>query len=300
MVELKPALEFREPVLEDAAWAAPILSASDSMACEYSFTTIFMWRKYYHNRIARYGQYLFVKSSEEGHSYLLPQGGDLKEGISILRAYVHGQGHPLVLFGEDEQMKRRLQSLFPGEFIFEPSPEDFDYLYLTADLAGLAGKKYHAKRNHISAFSAKYDWSYERICERNLSEVEEMAREWCRQRGNCEDKGLRSENCAIREALRHRDVLSLRGGLIRAEGKVVAFTFGSPINDNVFDIHVEKALADYAGAYAVINREFAARELSHYRYINRENDLGLEGLRRAKRSYHPAILLEKFVCREKG
>ena len=137
-----------------------------------------------------------------------------------------------------------------------------------------------------------------RITDANCADVVAMAREWCRLKGNCAEKSLQSENCAIREVLAHREELSVTGGLIRVDGKVVAFTFASPINDQVVDIHVEKALPDYAGAYTVINREFAARELSGYRYINRENDMGIEGLRKAKESYNPAILLEKFICVE--
>ena len=115
------------------------------------------------------------------------------------------------------------------------------------------------------------------------------------QKGNCKDKGLRTENCAIREVLRHREALSVRGGLIRADGRVAAFTFGSPINDKVFDIQVEKALPSFPGAYAVINQAFAST-LTAYPFLNRENDLDIEGLRKAKLSYHPAMVLEKYTC----
>lgn len=120
--------------------------------------------------------------------------------------------------------------------------EEFDYLYAVEDLATLQGKKYHGKRNHINSFSEQYAWSYEAITDGNTPDVLEMAQEWCRQKGNCQDESLRSEKCAIREALAHRTELSLTGGLIRVEGRVVAFTFASPINGEVVDIHVEKAL----------------------------------------------------------
>lgn len=302
MLNTAQMLEFRTPTLEDAAWAAPILRAGNFQACEFSFTTIFMWRNYYHNRIARLGDTIFSSSGDTEPVYLLPAGGDLRQGIALLREWQHAKGEPLLLFGADEENKARIEGWFPGVFAWQPSPNDFDYLYNTQDLVDLSGKKYHAKRNHIAAFSAAYDWRYEPITEQNTEEVIAMTKEWCRLRGNCEDPGLRNENCAIREALRNREALSLKGGLIRVGGdggKVVAMTMGSPISDEVFDIHVEKALPDYATAYSVINREFAAHEIAgKYALINRENDLGIEGLRRAKKSYQPVRILEKYLATE--
>lgn len=304
MLDTAPKLAFRAPRVEDAAWAAPLLRSGGYRACEFSFTTIFMWRKYYHNQIAEWNGTIFSRSGDTEPVYLLPSGGDVREGIALLREWEHARGESLLLFGANREMKEQIESWFPGVFEWEPSPNDFDYLYHTEDLANLSGKKYHGKRNHIAAFSASYDWRYEPITDQNTGEVVEMTREWCRARGNCEDPGLQNENCAIREALQNREALSLKGGLIRVGGdggKVVAMTMGSPINDEVFDIHVEKALPDYATAYSVINREFAAHELlGKYAWINRENDLGLEGLRRAKKSYHPAEILEKYLGTERS
>lgn len=300
MLKVKPELAFREPRLEDATWMNGLLRTSGFRSSEYAFTTLFMWRRFYHNRIARLGDTLFIKSQEgQDRFFLLPVGGDMRENLLLLKDYAHDRGHPLRLFVTDAAWLPRLEAWFPGGFDVKPMREEFDYLYAVEDLATLQGKKYHGKRNHINSFSEQYAWSYEAITDGNTPDVLEMAQEWCRQKGNCQDESLRSEKCAIREALAHRTELSLTGGLIRVEGRVVAFTFASPINGEVVDIHVEKALPDYAAAYAVINREFAARELSGYRYINRENDMGIEGLRRAKKSYQPAILLEKFLCTEK-
>ncbi|MCL2884173.1 MAG: phosphatidylglycerol lysyltransferase domain-containing protein, partial [Oscillospiraceae bacterium] len=189
--------------------------------------------------------------------------------------------------------------LAAGNFEVTPLPDAFDYVYEREALSTLAGKVFHGKRGHIAAFSAKYAWEYERIDDANTPEVLQAAAQWCSEHGCCQDDSLTAENCAIVEAMMNRDALNIKGGLLRVDGKVIAFTFASPITDEVADIHVEKALSDYADAYAVINREFAARELSAYRYINRENDLGVEGLRKAKRSYHPAFMVEKYLCVEK-
>lgn len=280
--------------MEDGKQVAPLLLQSGHDGCEFSFTTLYMWRELYHTRIAQEDDYLLVSAGEgEKTSFLPPIGPSLGEGVALLRRAAEAQGLPLRLHGVDEQTLAQLQQLFP--LTVTEMDEDHDYLYKTTDLAELPGKAYHSKRNHIAAFSRQFDWQYEDITDDNLAEVFAMSKQWCREKGVCSDKGLKAERCGIREVLSHRHAFGVRGGLIRVEGEVVAFAFGSPINDRVFDIHTEKALTAYGGAYALINRELA-RRLTDYDYLNRENDMGIEGLRRAKRSYRPSILLKKYSC----
>lgn len=289
-------LEFRELLLEDAAWAAPLMTVCGRMGCEYSYTTAYMWSRHYNVHIARADDALFLRSdSGETPSFLMPIGVPLEEGIALLRAYTDEQGIPLRLHGIDEETRERLCALYPHRVHFHSNDADYDYIYRTEDLATLVGNAYHSKKNHINAFSRKYDWQYEPLTDKNVEEVEALSYEWCREKGNCQDGPLASERCAIRRLLKHREKLSVVGGLIRVDGNAVAFTLGSPINESVFDVHVEKALSAFAGAYAVINREFA-KTLTKYPYLNRENDMGIEGLRRAKASYRPAILLKKYTC----
>jgi hypothetical protein len=299
MLSTTDTLEFHDIQLEDAEYAVPLLRNSGLRGCEFSFTTIFMWRRHYKNRISRYGDHLFICSGDVMPMYLLPIGGDLREGIEILKEQAHRKDEPLILFGAHESLKEQIEQWYPGRFDWQLLPNEFDYIYNTEDLVNLKGKKYHSKRNHIASFSASHDWSYESIGDHNMDETIQMTKEWCKERGNCTDPDLKDEHCAIREALHHMEELSLRGGLLRVDGKVIAMTMGSPISEHVFDIHTEKALPAFSTAYAVINHEFAARELQgKYSYINRENDLGIEGLRRAKKSYRPAILLEKYLATE--
>ena len=172
----------------------------------------------------------------------------------------------------------------------------FDYIYLQSDLATLSGKKYHSKRNHISAFSKKYEWHYEAVNESNIDAVRECARLWYKENADRMSKTMLCEQNGIELMLSNMQSLNIKGGAVFVEGKAVAFCLGSPINSKCFDTHIEKALSEYSEAYTVINREFAKNELDGYMYINREDDLGLEGLRRAKLSYKPAILLKKFEC----
>lgn len=285
------SLEFREIVPEDAAWAVPLLQASGRDCCEYSFTTTYMWSEHYSVRVARAGN-AAVFGSER--SLLPPVGEDWEDLLIQLRTEAVAAGRALVLHSVDETVLRRLQTLFPARVHAEESPDDFDYLYRSEDLADLPGKAYHSKKNHIAAFSRAHDWSFELLSPDNAEEMLQLSLAWCREKGGC-SHSLDAEQCAIRRVLRKPEAFSLSGGLVRVEGKPVAFTLGSPINERVFDIHVEKALSDYAGAYAVINREYA-KTLTQYPFLNRENDMGIEGLRRAKQSYRPTILLKKYRC----
>ena len=289
-------LEFRALTPEDAVWAAPLMRASGRMGCEYAYTTAYMWSEYYRVTMARYGEALLLRSDAgDIPSFLVPVGIPLDEGVELLRDIARQEGVPLHMHGVDEEIREQLLLLYPDRVHFETHDGDFDYVYESELLATLPGPSYHSKRNHISSFTRDHDWTFEPLCDENADEMVEVSRLWCAEKGACADAGLASERCAIRRLIRHRHALSVDGGLIRAGGKAVAFTLGSPINDAVFDIHVEKALSAYAGAYAVINREFA-KTLTDYRYLNRENDMGVPGLRRAKESYRPAILLKKYTC----
>ncbi len=290
-------IEFRELTVEDAAWAAPILQASGKMGCEYSYTTVYMWSRFYDARIARVEDAVFLcgGATSARPSFLPPVGMPLEKGVTLLRAYTNERGIPLVLHGVDDDTRLQLSALYADHVRFETHDEDYDYVYSTEALAALPGNTYHSKKNHISSFTRKHMWRYEPLTDANAADALEVSVQWCREKGNCTDDGLSSERCAIRRLLKHREALSVLGGLVYVDEKPVAFTLGSPINHEVFDVHVEKALSAYAGAYAVINREFA-KTLTAYRYLNRENDMGIPGLRRAKESYRPVILLKKYTC----
>ena len=180
-----------------------------------------------------------------------------------------------------------------------PARDSFDYIYLTTDLAELSGKKYHSKRNHISAFSKKYDWHYEEITPENAEKIMNCAKEWYSQNAERLDRFALCEQEGIDTVLQNLKNLEVTGGAIFIGEKAVAFTLGTPINENIFDIFAEKALPEFSGAYAVINNEFAKR-LTAYKYLNREDDMGLEGLRKAKLSYRPNVILEKYIFKPKG
>lgn len=193
-------------------------------------------------------------------------------------------------------MFEMIERWYPGQYQIEYDRDSADYLYRQESLATLAGKKLHAKRNHINRFLENYpDYQYERINGKNWKECLELEEAWARENNPEHDVDKENEKAVIAYALEHRKMFGMIGGLIRAEGKVVAFTLGERLTEDTFDVHFEKAYADVQGAYAMINREFVRRELSDYTYINREEDMGIPGLRQAKLSYQPDSLVEKGI-----
>ena len=187
-----------------------------------------------------------------------------------------------------------LEKWYPGCFTIQYNRDRADYVYETEKLAALTGKKYHKKKNHVNKFISLYpDWTYERITDDNMEDCFQMAMKWRQLNGCEEDEEKRAEMCVTMNALRLMKELRLTGGLIRVDGQVVAFAIGEPLREDMFCVHIEKALTEIQGAYPMINQQFALNEAMDYKYINREEDTGLEGLRRAKESYRPVFMVEK-------
>ncbi len=179
----------------------------------------------------------------------------------------------------------------PGVY---PDRDNSDYLYLTEDLMHLKGKKYDAKRNHINRFQKLYEYEYTTIDENNIGSCYDIMDEWCRKIGCDEHKSLYCEKLANSEVLENYSRLGISGALIKVNGKFEAFTAGEMLNRDTAVIHIEKANTDVHGLYTYINREFCERSWSDTRYINREQDLGVEGIRKAKLSYKPFRLTGKY------
>ena len=164
----------------------------------------------------------------------------------------------------------------------------------------LAGKKLHSKRNHVNRFKEMNPgWTYESMSEDNLEDCFQMALKWHQENGCENDCGKMAEMCVTLNSLRLFKELELVGGVLRIDGEVVAFTVGEAVTNDTFVVHIEKAFADIQGAYPMINQQFVLNECENYQYINREDDTGAEGLRKAKLSYRPVFLVEKGMVKEK-
>ena len=200
------------------------------------------------------------------------------------------------MYGVTKDQFASLDSWYPGRYQYTETRDYADYVYEAEKLATLSGKKLHSKRNHINRFKILYEerWDYERLTEDNVEECFQMALEWRNLNEVDEDEEKNAEMSVTLNSLRLFRELQLTGGILRVDGKIVAFTLGEPLNEDTFVVHIEKALADVEGAYTVINQQFVEHEiLGKYKYVNREDDVGQEGLRKAKLSYKPAFLVEK-------
>ena len=299
-------IDFHPPRLEEKPWVDELLRRADYRGCDYNFTNLFVWSRAYHQEIARVDDFLVTHvCGRMGCSFMFPAGGgDLASVIRKLEEEAAGRGEPLRLVCLTPRQMAELEEFFPGQFTFTADRDGYDYLYEIARLADLGGKRLHAKRNHINRFMENNpSWTYEEITPESLGECLAMDKEWYRRslarEGEAEERDLGDEGVALRQAMEHYQALGLEGGLIRVYGEVVAFTMGDLLNSDTYDVHFEKAYGELQGAYAMINREFARWVRGRHpnvRYLNREDDMGVEGLRKAKESYYPDQMVEKHTA----
>ena len=226
-------------------------------------------------------------------------GNMLRKAIDYLTDYCKDRECPLVFYNVTPEMYAQLETWYPGRFTIEYDRDSADYVYETEKLATLAGKKLHGKRNHINKFKTLYpDWTYEKLSDDNVEECFQMALKWRNQNGCEDDPEKNAEMCVTLNSLRLYKELDLTGGVLKTGGRIVAFTVGESLCDDTFVVHIEKAFPDVEGAYPMINQQFVQHECTDYKYVNREEDTGAEGLRKAKLSYKPAFLEEKGIVKE--
>lgn len=297
-------VNFKEIQLSDKEWITNILKKANYQGCDYSFANLYMWREPSQITVAEVDGFLCIMGQahyEKEPVYVFPAGnGNIGPIIEKLERDAEERNIRFRLRAAGKEQAEYIKELFPGRFEAESMRGEWDYLYLVENLTNLAGKKYHGKRNHIARFKDDNNWSYERITEDNLGECMEMNDAWCRMYGCREEDGKRTEQCAVREAAQNFSALGLEGGLLRKGGEVVAFTMGEPLNDITYVVHIEKAFSDVQGAYPMINQQFVIDRMQDFLYVNREEDMGEEGLRKAKLSYKPDLLLEKYTIVKKN
>lgn len=269
---------------------------SGQQDCDLSFASLCSWHFMSESAYAIIDNRLVLRfTNEEGlHEYFMPIGeGNLIPVIDRLSEQAGAEKEPLILRGILPGTRETLEQYYPTLFEYNADRDYFDYIYRRQDLAELKGKHYQPKRNHVNKFKKEYRYEYRPLTPELIPECLLFEAEWCDRHGYEENENIRKERQALTFALDHYDELSLSGAVIHVEGKIAAFTFGAPISSDTFGVHFEKADISLDGSYSIINQQFAASLPEQYVWLNREEDMGIPGLRQAKLSYHPVKLLEK-------
>ncbi len=288
-------IEFRDIGISDKEKITQCLEKSDFMGCEYSFANNMAWKRLSDSKITFYKDFYLVCSMTEANKpyFLFPSGsGNYYELFNELKKYTDSLNIPLQISGVTKDGLALFNELFPQQFISEYDRDNSDYIYLSSDLISLKGKKYHSKRNHLSHFKS-FDYEFSLIQEKDFDDCISF----CTHDYNnkVQTHSSIAEQYAINTYFSYFEELALTGGIIRINGKVSAITIGEKINSNTFCVHIEKADRNFAGIYTAINNLFISKTAYDCKYVNREEDLGIDGLRKSKLSYYPAFLLDKYI-----
>ena len=277
------------------------LHRMDKRCCEYSFVNLFLWGR---KRVAEVDGFLLLQAQYDRKTvYLYPVGeGDIKV---VLDAIIHDafvRGIPCCLSALTEADCRQVEALYPGAFQIYCDRDSYDYIYTIDDLADLRGRKFQKKRNHLNRFEQEHpDAKIMPLDAQNLEAAHLLAQKWYEERTALDPDGdYHLEKIALERAFAHYGEMDMEGVVLVEQGNVMAFAMGSRLNGDTFDIHFEKALGASDGTYAAINRGFARYLREKYpelRWLNREDDMGIEGLRKAKLSYNPDHMVEKCWAR---
>lgn len=295
-------LSFKPITINDKEDITQFTSLSEFMNCDYAFANMCSWQFFYHSEYAIQDNFLFIRFLLDGRkSYMFPIGkGDTKHAIDLLEKETETDNHRLCVLGVTTEAKKKMEQAYPNGFRYIAERDFFDYIYLREDLQLLRGKKYQSKRNHINKFKNLYKYTYHPITRDIIPLCLELEYKWYQtNKTDADIDDLRHENQSMIYALNHFEELNLIGCIITVNDKIIAFTYGSSINKNTIAVHVEKADIQYEGVFSLINQEFIIHLPEQYKYINREEDLGIPGLRQSKLSYHPTILLEKNTAIKK-
>ncbi len=280
------------------------LQLDGSIMSDRTFASLCIWGPQFNLKYCIENGFLYLAIDKGNYfAYYMPLGmGSLTEPLQKIRldAKERGVNHSIVLITNDRLDE--IKSILGNDYDISPTPNRNDYVYLAEKMISLGGKKLHSKRNFVNRFKKEFEgrWEYRDIDPvKDRAEITNLLLKWG-VRKEQENYKESYEYGAVSVALDNYDALGMCGGCILLDNKIIAFTLAAPQNDEVMDILIEKADYEIIGSYQMINREFALHNCKEYKYINREEDMGIEGLRKAKLSYHPAFQTEKYVADFKG
>lgn len=301
-------LHFKKLEIDDKSLVEKYLSKYDRIHSDASFADLFCGRDRYKYEWCICCDFFIMRfiSDDDKQVYLQPIGeGDIAAIIKVLEKDFELRGLPLILSGLTPKFVSYMKTSLPG-WEFAADRRFSDYIYLADDLKYLKGRKYHSRRRLIKQFSSRYEFRYEELKPSMFADCMELENMWLGRKlaaENCSqssrlEKDLRDEQLYIKNAFRYYDELSFFGGAIYADDRLIAFTFGTAITDEVFCICIEKADTDYIGVSAEIQNQFVSHLPENFKYVNAQWDCGIPGLRLIKEIYHPVFMVEEVIGRK--
>ncbi len=266
---------------------------------EASFSNMYTWQEAWDMKMAVEGNGLYISMySDVYRPFLLPpylkdESESIAPYMKICEEYMVEQFGVFYLKCATPQMVEKIKRDCGDRYSFAYDEYNTEYVYNAQDLINLSGKKYHSKRNHINAFLRSYDAEFELYDDCYRQECLKLQTDWATDK-DADPREAEEEMLSITKALDHWRELNFKGCVIKMNGAIAAFSFGEQISEDTAIIHIEKARTDVNGLFPYINNEFVKNVWSHCTYINRAEDMGVPGIRKAKQSYHPAFMLEKY------
>lgn len=293
-------INFKQITLSDKKDIDACFDGNKYRACDFCFANLYSWNTKFKTVFAIEHKTIFLRFQDSDGQlyYMMPIGKmPMKDAFGMIMKDAEDNRIPFQMKGISKEMWEKIQVEMPDMFYYIPDRNNDEYIYFSEKLIKLSGKKLQSKRNHINRFKTDNpDWEYFPLTSKEeLDECSLMLDEWEEVNVSKVDFSQRYDYIATKIMLRDFDVLQLRGGAVRVNGRIVAFTIGEPLTGDTFVIHVEKAFGGINGAYTIINQQFIEHEASGFTYVNREEDMGMENLRKAKMSYYPDLLLEEAI-----
>ena len=300
-------MNFKEININSKKELDPYFDIVDYEACEYCFATLYLWQHVYKTRYYIGEDFAVIMAENEGNTFsILPLATKerLPEVIDFVVKYFTKEGKKVCFRGETKEVVQVLNENYPEQFEYTEERDLFDYVYDGESLRTLAGKKNQKKRNHLNYFLKEFEgrYEYKLLNEENFDECLELLKEWTlkKEENDEHDEGIDDEYIGIKKIFKDYELLKdkLKIAGVYVDNKLEAFTIGELINPNMALVHIEKANPNIRGLYQYINQQFILNEFPEVEFVNREEDLGIPGLRKAKLSYHPVRFVEKYTVRE--
>ncbi len=290
-------LDFQDISIEDRERVENYFEFLEEPFCDFTFGNLFCWSVVENTKIAFLNNFLFIRfSDDEKFYYTFPLGnGEIKNAINLIIEDAEINNKKIQFVCLNKKQSEILKEIFKEKIKINKNRDAFDYVYSVEKLSTLSGRKYHSKKNHFNSFKNNYNFIYEEINENNLQDCIRFANEWYSETEATPP--LLKEQKVLIKAFENYFKLNLIGAIIKINEKIVAFCVGEKMyKENIFCTHFEKASSEFQKAYTVINKLFSEFSINDFEFVNREDDAGIEGLRKAKLSYYPELILEKYYA----